>query len=104
MGYRKEYVHRCMMDGQMTCNFMSFLLTVFQSCQVDRRVILKNYVKWNHIYSWKEFGLKVGLEHEIARLAGQYITHGANMAKACDCALLMGNFKFLIYSHGNKVL
>ena len=59
MGYRKEYVHRCMMDGQMTCNFMSYLLTVFQSYQGDGKVILKNYVKWNHIYSWKEFSLQL---------------------------------------------
>ena len=37
------------------------LLTVFQSYQDDGRVIMKGYVQWKLVYSWKEFFLQQGL-------------------------------------------
>ena len=37
-------------DGWMVCNFTSFL-TVFQSYQDDRWMIMKGYVQWNPVYN-----------------------------------------------------
>ena len=46
---KKNFKNLLSMDGQVTCNFMSFS-TVFQSYQENRPVIMKGCVKWNSIY------------------------------------------------------
>ena len=45
-----------MIDGWMTCNFMSFS-TVFQSYQDDERLIMKGCVQWNSVYGEEDFTL-----------------------------------------------
>ena len=41
----------------MTCDFKS-ILTVFQSYQDDRRVIIKGYVQLQYVYGGKDFPLQ----------------------------------------------
>ena len=42
------WVGRWVVDGWMTCDFMSFS-TVFQSYQDDGRMIMKGCVQWNPV-------------------------------------------------------
>ena len=42
------------MDGWITCNLTSFW-TVFQSYQVDEKLIIKGCVQWNSVYCWEDF-------------------------------------------------
>ena len=49
--------------GWMTCDFTSFL-TVLQSYLDDERLIMKDCVQWNPVYSREEFTLSGALTRD----------------------------------------
>ena len=48
--------------------------TVFQSYQVDERLIMKGCVQWNSVYGREDFALSRD-QTRFARSAGQRLTH-----------------------------
>ena len=64
-----------LMDGWMTCDFMSFL-TVFQSYQDDVWMIMKGCVQWNSVCGWEDITSSEDRTRS-ARSVGQRLTHWA---------------------------